>query len=45
MRWAEHVACVEEMHTKFKPGNLKRRDHMKDQSVDGRIIVKLLLNE
>jgi hypothetical protein len=33
------------MHTKFWSENLKRRDHLKDLDVDGRIILEYILEE
>ena len=41
MRWAGHVACMEEeVCTRFWWGNLRERDHWGDQDVDGRIILR-----
>jgi hypothetical protein len=47
MRWAEHVARLgrREMHRGYWWGNLKERDSVEDLSVDGRIILKLVLEE
>jgi len=45
MGWTEQVAHMRkcEMHTKFSSKKLKGRDHLEDLSVDGRIILKLIL--
>ena len=42
MRWARHVACRGrgEAYTGFWWGNLGERDHLGDQGIDGRIILK-----
>ena len=41
MRWAGHVACMErgEAYTGFWWGNLRQRNHLEDQGVDGNIIL------
>jgi len=38
MRWTGHVACsgYKRMHTGFRWGNLKERDHLADKDVDVR---------
>jgi len=46
MRWVGHDASMEErerereVHTGFWWGNLRGRDHMEVQNVDGRMILK-----
>jgi hypothetical protein len=47
MRWAGHVACMgeREAYTGFWWGNLSERDHVKDQGVAGRIILKMDLKK
>ena len=43
MRWTGHVACMGERveaYTGFWWGNLKERDHLGDQGVDERIILR-----
>jgi hypothetical protein len=44
MRWAEHVACTEEMGNAyiFVAGKLEGKDDLGDMAVDGRIILKLI---
>ena len=42
MRWEGHVACVGargEVHTGFWWENLRKRNHLEDPGVDGRIIL------
>jgi len=43
MRWAEHVARNEERRGVHRVwwGNLRKRDHLEDPSVDGRIILRI----
>ena len=43
MRWARHVAegGTVEACTKFRWGNLRERDHLEDQGIEGRIILRL----
>jgi len=45
--WAVYVARIEEMRmrTTFCSDNLKRRGHMEDLDVCGRIILELILEE
>jgi len=42
MRWAEHVALWRrgEVYTELWWGNLRKNDHLEDQGVDGRIILR-----
>jgi hypothetical protein len=40
MRWAEQVARMGEMHSKFWSEYLKRRDRPEDLGVDGRITLE-----
>ena len=42
MRWAGHVACMGggEVHTGFWWGSLRERDHLEDQGIGGRIILR-----
>ena len=47
MRWAGHVVRMEEgrgVH-KVLVGNLRERDHLGDQNVDGRIILRWILRK
>jgi len=44
MKWAEHVACMEEsVHTEFWWRNLRERDQLEDPGIDWRIILTLSL--
>ena len=45
MRWAGHIARMGrgEAYTGFWWGNLRKRDHLGDPGVDGRIILTLRL--
>jgi len=47
MRWARHVACIEEMKNSYETVVRKpeRRDHLTDLGEDGRIILKWILGE
>jgi len=48
MRWTGHVECRGrgETRTRFWWQQLRKKDeHLKDQSVDGRIILKLILKK
>jgi hypothetical protein len=46
MRWAGHVARMEgETYTGFWWGNLRERDRLRDQGVDGRIILKWIFRK
>ena len=40
-----HVWGREEVHTGFRWGNLREGDHLEDPHVDGRIILKWVLDE
>jgi hypothetical protein len=40
-----HVPARREIHTNFRWGNLKKRDYSEDLDVNGRIILKSILNE
>jgi len=42
MRWAGHVACMDERRVTYRVmmGNLRERDHLEDSGVDGRIILR-----
>jgi hypothetical protein len=40
MRWAGHVEDRRDTHRLFV-GSLRKRDHLKDLGVDGRIILKI----
>ena len=43
MRWAGHVACMWEKG--FGGGNLRERDHLGDQDVDRRIILRWIFRK
>jgi hypothetical protein len=45
MMWAGHVARIRrvEVFTGFWWGNLRERDHLEDQGIDGRIILTILI--
>jgi hypothetical protein len=47
MRWAGHVACMGDRRGAYRVwwGDLKETDHLKDLSIDGRIILKWILNK
>jgi hypothetical protein len=47
MRWAGHVARMGrvEVYTGFCCGNLRGRDHLEDQGVDGRIILRWIFRK
>jgi hypothetical protein len=48
MIWAGYVACVcgrGEAYTGFWWGNVRERDHLGDQSVDGRIILRWIFRK
>jgi len=37
MRWVGHIASMGEVHTGFWLGKLRKRDHLEDSGIDGRI--------
>jgi len=39
----QHLLRRREVHTGFWWGNLKERDHSEDVSIDGNVILKLIL--
>jgi hypothetical protein len=45
--WVGHVACMVEMRNvnRVLEGNLKERDPLEDTDIDGRIILKLILQK
>ena len=43
LRWEGHVACTGEVHTWFMWGNLREGDHLEDSGVDGRVILKCII--
>jgi hypothetical protein len=45
MRWAGYVASMGggQVHTVFRWGNLKERDHLEDLGMDGKIILNCIL--
>jgi hypothetical protein len=47
MRWAAHVACMgkREVRTGFWWGELREGDHLRDQSADGRILLKWIFEK
>jgi hypothetical protein len=47
LRWAGHVACMGrgEVHTGFGRKNLREGDHLKDQGVEGRKILKWIFKK
>jgi len=47
MSWAEHVARMGrgELNARFWWGNLSERDHLGDQGVDGRIILRRIFGK
>jgi len=47
IRWTGHVARMgrEEMYTGFWWGNLRERDHLGDQGVNGRIILRRIFRK
>jgi hypothetical protein len=46
MRWAGHVACIWEMNAyKCLVGKLKEADHFGDLDIDGRIILKWIIEK
>ena len=47
MRWAEHVARMEERRsaTEFLWGDLRERDHLENPGLRGRIIVRWIFKE
>jgi hypothetical protein len=47
MRWEGHVACMGEKRGVYKVlvGNLRDRDYLEEQGVDGRIILKWIFRK
>jgi hypothetical protein len=47
LRWAGYVALSErgEVHTGFQWRNLRQRDQLEDPGIDGRIILKWILEK
>jgi hypothetical protein len=47
MRWAEHVAHLgrREVRTGFRWGNLRDRNNLEDQSLDGRLILRWIFRK
>jgi len=47
MRWTGHVARVEESRDEYRVlvGNLRERDHLKDPSIAGRIILRWIFRK
>jgi hypothetical protein len=47
MKWAGHVACVGERRGAFRVlvGNLRKRIHLEDLGIDGKIIIKWILKK
>lgn len=45
IRYTVHAVCTVEMkmHTKFKLGNLNRRDNLKDLHVHGKTILRMII--
>ena len=45
LSWTGHVASIErgEVHTGFRWENLREVDHLKDPGIDGRMILKYVL--
>jgi hypothetical protein len=45
MRWIGHVARKREMHTGFLFQNMQERDQLEDTSMNGKAILKWILNK
>jgi hypothetical protein len=47
MKWVGHVECMGrgKVRTGFWWGNLRERDHWRDPGIDGRIILKIYVQE
>jgi len=47
MRWAGHEACTgrRDVYTRFWWGNLRKRDHLENLGVDGRIILRWIFRK
>jgi len=45
MGWVGHVACMGEVYTKCWLRNLKGRDHLKDEGIDGMMVLDWILGK
>jgi hypothetical protein len=47
LRWAEHIAHIGESRGAYKVfwGNLKEGDHLKDRGINGRIMLKWIIEK